>query len=72
MLEFLLGCFCIYVIFSAWKNNCDVDSDIIFNPRKSKDIDCDDDSDTFNPRKSTDIDEINEWNKSHPDDTVEL
>lgn len=55
MLEFLLGCFCIYVIFSAWKNNCDVDSDIIFNPRKS-----------------TDIDEINEWNKSHPDDTVEL
>ncbi len=32
----------------------------------------DDDSDTFNPRKSTDIDEINAWNKSHPDDTVEL
>lgn len=72
MLAFLIACFGLYVVFSAWKNNCDVDSDIIFNPRKPKDIGCDDDSDTFNPRKSTDIDEINEWNKNHPDDPVEL
>ncbi len=54
MLEFLLGCFALYIIFSIFKD------------------DSDDDSDTFNPRKSTNIDEINAWNKSHPDDTVEL
>lgn len=42
MLAFLIACFGLYVVFSAWKKNCDVDSDIIFNPRKSKDIDCED------------------------------
>lgn len=57
MLDFLFGCFSIFSLY------------LIFSFLKN---DCDDDSDTFNPRKSTDIDEINEWNKSHLDDTVEL
>lgn len=32
----------------------------------------DDSPDTFNPRKTLDKDKADEWNREHPDDTVEV